>query len=420
NLSGKSTLTSVSNDLVKALYMNSWKEIKPINSAITYDVSISTEKVTEDSGFSIQINTESGFAHIEWEEFSQFYSIDSDTSAVVKYIQNNVYTELWQISATELGALQNAATYIETIITESESERKYLSSEIIGVSDIAKIAASFNLTPIETRPDISGMKRVEMTFRSESNKFLVTFFTDSEGRFIISVSGTLSDLGKRVDRNFVADDGNYDNLVSELDMLIERSYDFVAGTFVEAIKSMNHVMLNDLTGSTYDYSSISSVKFNSIASEKTLERGKYIVKLNVADPADGPFDEGESIYVLVIGSADGGSTLKVKSFIREDEYNESKKVHDAITTAVNFASWYVTENPYFDSFENVESKKSAADYLMILALKNELNTVLDSDPTGMYFTPEVLNKMALKYFNASSFDAKDTAAYDSEKGYYIY
>ncbi len=419
-LSGKSSLTSVSNDLIKALYMTSWKEIKPINSAVNYDVIISTEKVSKDNGFKIQINTDSGFAHIEWQDFSQFYNIDSDMSSVVKYIQNNVYTELWQISATELGALQNAATYIETIITESESERKYLTSEIIGVSDITKIVASLNLSPIDEKPEFTGSKKVEMTFKSESNKFLVTFFKDSEDRFIVSVSGTLSDLGKRVDRNFVAADGDYNKLVSELDLLIDRSYDFVAGTFVEAIKSMNHSMLNNLTGNTYDYSSISNVKFNSITSEKTSERGKYIIKLNVADPADGPFDEGESVYVLILGSTDGGMTLKAKSFIKETEYNESQKTHDAITVAFNFASWFVTDNPYFTSLSDVEAKKSAADYLMILALKNELNTVLDSDPAGMYFTPEVLDKMALKYFNSSSFDAKDTSVYNSETGYYTY
>ncbi len=420
NLSGKSSLTSVSTDLIKALYMSSWKEIKPINSAVTYDVIISTEKESKDNGFKIQINTESGFAHVEWKDFSQFYDIDSDISSVVKYIQNNVYTELWQISATELGALQNAATYIETIITESESERKYLTSEIIGVSDITKIAASLNLSPIDEKPEFTGSKKVEMTFKSDSNKFLVTFFKDSADRFIVSVSGTLSDLGKRVDRNFVAADGDYNKLISELDLLIDRSYDFVAGTFVEAIKSMNHITLNSLTGNTYDYRSISNVKFNSITSEKTSERGKYIIKLNVADPEDGPFDAGESVYVLILGSTDGGMTLKAKSFIKESEYNESQKTHDAITVAFNFASWFVTDNPYFTSLDNVEAKKSAADYLMILALKNELNTVLDSDPTGMYFTPEVLDKMALKYFNSSSFDAKDTSVYNSETGYYTY
>ena len=57
---------------------------------------------------------------------------------------------------------------------------------------------------------------------------------------------------------------------------------------------------------------------------------------------------------------------------------------------------------------------------MILALKNELNTSLDIDPMGMYFTSEVIDKMALKYFNCASFDAKDTSAYNNDLGYYTY
>lgn len=420
NLSGKSTLTSVSNDLIKALSINSWKEVNSVNKNTTYNITISTNKETSNEGFSIQINTDKGLACIKWKDITQYYTVETDMSAITKYIQNNVYTEVWQISATELGALQNAATYIETVITKSESEREYLTSEIIEVSDIAKIAASLNLSPIETKPDIAGTEKVEMTFKTDSNKFLVTFYKDLEGRVIVSVSGTLSDLGKRVDRNFIATDANYDAFISELDSLIDISYDLVAATFVEAIKSMNSDAINELTGIEYDYSAISKVKFNSISPEKTSERGKYIIKLDVADPMKGPFDEGESTYVLIIGSVDGGTTLKVKSFIKEEEYEESQKTHYAITAAVNFASWYVTDTPYFDSFNNVKSKKSAADYLMILALKNGLNTVLDADPMGMYFTSDVITKMALKYFNCSSFDATDTTAYNSEFGYYTY
>jgi len=420
NFSGKTSLTSVNNDLIKALSINSWTEIASVNSAISYNIVISSENVPSAKDFSIKINSNTSVACIEWDGLCQYYRIDSDISEVTKYIQNNVYTELWQISATELGALQNAAVSIETVIVESESDRKFLTSEIIGVTDIAKVAASLNLTPLEVKPEISGTKKVEMTFKSDTNKFMVTFFKDSDSRFVGSVSGTLSDLGKRLDRNFVAVDGDYDHFISTLDSLIDRSYDFVAGTFVEAIKSMNTVVLNNLTGNSFDYSAIAEVKFNSISSEKTSERGKYIVKLNVADSMDGPFDLGESTYILVIGSVDGGTNLKAKSFIREDEYNESQKTHDAITTVMNFASWYITDNPYFDSFDNIESKKSAADYLMILALKNELNTVLENDPTGMYFTPESLDKMALRYFNCSSFDAKDTSAYNDDIGYYAY
>lgn len=80
----------------------------------------------------------------------------------------------------------------------------------------------------------------------------------------------------------------------------------------------------------------------------------------------------------------------------------------------------MSENPYFESFDKVTSKKAAVDFLMILALREELNLYNSQDPMGMYFTQEVINKMSLKYFNVSEFNARDTSAYNSETGLYSY
>ena len=416
--SGKTTLITVNNELISALATNSWTEKAESNEL--YDTVITTDEDSDNGGFSISLNTAKGLALVKWNGISQYYKTQSDLSSITKYIQNNVYTELWQISATELGTLQNAATSIETVITNSNSDKKYLSSETIGVSDISKIAASLNLTPIETKPEINGVEKTEMTFKTETNKFLMTCYKDVENRLIVSVSGTLSDIGKRIDRLFVADGGDYDNFVAKINDLIERNYDVVAGTFVEAIKSMNSSTLNELTGNIFDYSDITNVKFNSISFEKTDETGKYLIKLNVADPADGPFETGESNYILIIGSTDGSLNLKVKSLTKESEYNKSQVSHESINTATYFASWYMSEDPYFESFDKITSKKAAVDFLMLLALREELNTVVESDPLGMYFTAEAINKMALKYFNCSNFDATETSAYNSETNLYSY
>lgn len=418
DFSGKTTLITVNNEIISALSTNSWTETGTLTEL--YDTVITTDAALDNGGFSISLNTAKGLTCIEWNGMVQYYTTQSDLSAITKYIQNNVYTELWQISATELGTLQNAATSVETVITDSNSDKKYLSSETIGVSDISKIAASLNLTPIETKPEADGVEKTEMTFKTETNKFLMTCYKDTEKRLVVSVSGTLSDIGKRIDRLFIADGGDYDKLVDQINDLIERNYDVVAGTFVEAIKSMDSSTLNELTGNVFDYSDIANVKFNSISFEKTGETGKYLIKLNVADPADGPFKTGESNYVLVIGSTDGSLNLKVKSLTKESEYNKSQISHEAVSTATYFASWYMSENPYFESFDKVESKKAAVDFLMLLALREELNTEVENDPMGMYFTSEAINKMALKYFNTTNFDATETSAYNSETKLYSY
>ncbi len=418
DFSGKTTLTTVTNDIAGALSVNSWTEVSTLTEI--YDTVLSTDAELGNGGFKISLNTAKGMVKIEWNDMIQYYTTQADLSTITKYIQNNVYTEVWQISATELGTLQNAATSIETVITEVNSDKKYLSSETIGVSDISKIAASLNLTPIENKPEADGSEKTEMTFKTDTNKFLMTCYKDTDQRLIVSVSGTLSDIGKRIDRMFVADGGDYDKFVNQINDLIERNYDVVAGTFVEAIKSMNASTLNELTGNVFDYSDITSVRFNSISFEKTGETGKYLIKLNVADPSDGPFVEGESNYILIIGSTDGSLNLKVKSLTKESEYNKSQINHEAVNTAVYFASWYMSDKAYFESFDKIESKKAAVDYLMLIALREELNTVLEDDPMGMYFTPEVINKMALKYFNSTSFDATETSAYNSDTKMYSY
>ena len=94
--------------------------------------------------------------------------------------------------------------------------------------------------------------------------------------------------------------------------------------------------------------------------------------------------------------------------------------HNAVATATYFASWYMSDKSYFNSFDKIESKKAAVDYLMLIALREELNTVIEEDPMGMYFKPEVINKMALKYFNCSEFDATETSAYNNETNLYSY
>lgn len=418
DFSGKTTLTSVSSELVTALAINSWEEV--LNGISSYDIVITTDDKPEDGGFVIYINTVVGSACIEWNCIKQYYTTPKDMSAVMKYIQNNVYTETWQISATELGALQNSATSIETVFVANNSEKKYLTSEIIGVSDIVKIVASMNLTPIENRPEAVGSEKTEMTFKTDTNKFMISYYKDSEGKLIVSVSGTLSDIGKRIERHFVAEGADYNKMVKDLDSLVVRTYDIVAGTFVEAIKSMDSETINNLTGNVFDYSNIASVKFNSIGFEKTSNLGKYVIKFNVAESEDGPFDVGESRYVLEIGSTDGSMNLKVKSLIKESEYNKTQIKHDAVSTADYFSSWFMTENPYFESFDKVESKKAAVDFLMLLALRNQMNTAVENDPMGMYFTPEAIGKTALKYFNIADFDAKETSAYNADLGLYSY
>ena len=418
DFSGKTTLTTVTNDIISALSINSWTETNNPNTS--YDTIITTDESLDNGGFNISLNTEKGLSCIKWNEMTQYYKTQADLTSVTKYIQNNVYTEVWQISATELGTLQNAATSVETVITDSNSNKKYLSSETIGVTDISKLAASLNLTPIENKPEANGTEKTEMTFKTETNRFLMTCYKDKENRLIVFVSGTLSDIGRRIDRMFVADGGDYDVFVSKINDLIERNYDVVAGTFVEAIKSMNSSTLNDLTGNVFDYCDIANVKFNSISFEKTSEIGKYLIKLNVADPADGPFETGESNYILLIGSIDGSLNLKVKALTKESEYNKSQIEHNAVATATYFASWYMSDKSYFNSFDKIESKKAAVDYLMLIALREELNTVIEDDPMGMYFKPEVINKMALKYFNCSEFDATDTSAYNNETNMYSY
>ena len=185
DFSGKSTLTSINNDIISALSINAWT--KTSYESDTFNVVLTTDSDVKDGGFIIAINTATRMACIEWNGMIQNYRTSADIASITKYIQDNVYTELWQISATELGTLQNSATSIETVITKEGSEKDYLSSESIGVSDIIKVSASLNLTPVETKPEMIGSQKIEMTFKNDANKFLITYYNDSENRFIVSV-----------------------------------------------------------------------------------------------------------------------------------------------------------------------------------------------------------------------------------------
>jgi hypothetical protein len=100
DFSGKTTLTSVSSELVTALAINSWEEV--LNGISSYDIVITTDDKPEDGGFVIYINTVVGSACIEWNCIKQYYTTPKDMSVVMKYIQNNVYTETWQISQRNL------------------------------------------------------------------------------------------------------------------------------------------------------------------------------------------------------------------------------------------------------------------------------------------------------------------------------
>lgn len=419
--SGSSSLTTVGNDLISALALNSWTEATG-ESQFSTDIRLVSDKNASDGGyFVIRINSEHGTAEVVWKNITKRYSIPSAaTASTLKYIQNNAYAELWTISATELGTLQNAATSVDAVITGAASDKEYLFSNVIGVSDVIKLAASLNLTPLESKPDAGSQEKTEMTFKSNSGSFLMTFYPDADGHTTVSVSGTLGDIGKRIDRYFSAGTNEYKSFIAEVRSLIVKTYDVTAGLFVESIKSGDMTAFNRIAGSTYDYSAIKNVKFNSISSEKTSVTGKYLIKLDVADSTSGPFPEGESTYVLILGASDTASGLKIKTFAEQGEYTASVKSHAAITEALDFASWYVADDPYFTSLSDVSSKKSAADYLMLLALREGLNTVSPDDSSVMLFSQEVINKMALKYFNVEAFDARDTTAYDTEKGLYVY
>ncbi len=345
----------------------------------------------------------------------QVYKIPSSVcDSLIKYIQENLYTEAWTISAIELGALQKTAESVDITVTDSSSYREKYSED---ASDAVAVLAALDLLPLDSRPDISSVEKTEILFKGDE-RFMMYLYPENDGSVLVNVTGTFYSRGKYIDRWFSCK-SVYSDVVSALRDVNARASDTAAALFCEAIRSGDIEIINHLIGtSEFDYSSIKTLMLNDLTIENTDQNGVYTVSMDVEDPVDSPFVKGIHDYTLVIGSSSG--KLSVVSFMDSEEYNVINS-NDAAVAAIDlFTSWNDVSGVTFDSLNAIENKSSIISYLMLLCKRDGLGKTSEENPALIQFTQDEINSSSMKYFGVEKFEAFDAPYYNSETGLYSY
>lgn len=410
--SGNDYIVSVASDISSALGMSSWTEspVSELSGEPDIVFTINTVPVLSLSFYSAR-----NYVSVVNGSETQVYKISSSIyDSLVHYIQENLYTEAWAVSATELGGLQKTAESVDVMITDSSSYREKYSE---SVDSAVPVLAALDLLPTEDIPDITSTEKTDILFKGKEN-FVMSIYPSSDGNVLVNVSGTFYSMGKYIDRWFTCN-SSYTELVSSLKDVNARGLDTVAALFGEALRTGDIDALNRLIGtSAFDYSGISTLMLNDLYISNTDTQGMYIVSLNVAYPMDSPFTEGLTDYVLIVGSS-GGNT-SVLSFVPSDEYELANSEDPAVSAVDLFTSWTDAAGIAFSSINEFENKSSVAAYLMLLCSKNGLGTVSEDNPSIVCFTEQEISSAAKKYFGIDNWDPTNVSSYDTENGIYLY
>ncbi|MBO5036324.1 MAG: hypothetical protein J6D42_04520 [Clostridia bacterium] len=405
-------VVSVKTELLSVLGISSWTESPVLELIGTPDIVLKINSLPE---LSLSFYSAKNSVSVISGKEKQVYKISSTVyDSLVKYVQENLYTEAWTISATELGALQKIAEGVEVTVTDASSYREKYSEDI---EDAVSVLAALDLLPLDSIPEIKTAEKTDILFKGPE-KFIMTMYPAEDGSLLVNVTGKFYSMGKYIDRWFSCS-SKYAEIIIALKDVNARASDTVAALFCEAVRTGDIETINRLIGnSSFDYSGIKTLMLNNLSITNTETDGVYTVTLNVEDPVDSPFEKGTHDYTLVIGSSAEG--LSVVSFIRSDEYEILNSFDAAIDAVDDFTSWNDVAGVTFNSVSDIENKSSLAAYLMLLCKKDGLGKTSEDNPSLIQFTQDEINAASKKYFGLEKFEATDISAYNAETGLYSY
>jgi hypothetical protein len=409
---GNQYIVSVQSDLLSALGISSWTESPVLELIGEPDIVFELNKLP---ALSISIYPSKNSAIVISGGDNKVYRIPSAvSSALITYIQDNLYTESWTVSATELGALQKKSEGVDITVTDKYSFREKYSEDS---EDAIDVLAAVDLLPSESVPDIISPEKTEILFKG-SEKFLMTFYPLESGQAVVNVSGTFYSKGKYIDRWFLCS-SSYSDIVKGIMEVNAKSSDTAAALFCESLRTGDIDTINRLTGnSSFDYSGIKTLMLNYLSIESSDGNGQYTVRLNVEDPVDSPFEKGIKDYVLTVSSS--GGSLSVTSFIPLEEYNTVNLSSSAVAAVDSFTSWVDAAGITFESIEDFSNSSAIAAYLMMNCRKDGIGEVSSENPSLFLISDDEMNSAAKKYFAADKYVAHDIAAYNSETKMYSY
>ncbi|MBE6896822.1 MAG: hypothetical protein E7477_06960 [Ruminococcaceae bacterium] len=409
---GSKYIVSVKSELSSVLSISLWTDSPVSELSGTPDIIFNINQIPE---LTLNFYSAKNLVSVISGSEKQIYKIPSSViDSLTKYIQENLYTEAWTISAIELGALQKTAETADITVTDGSSYREKYSED---ASDAVSVLAALDLLPLESRPEILSVEKTEILFKG-AERFIMSMYPAEDGSVLVNVTGTFYSRGKYIDRWFSCE-AIYTEVVNALRDVNARASDMVAALFCEAIRSGDIETINRLIGtSEFDYSGIKTLMLNDLSVENTDKHGVYIVSMNVEDPVDSPFIKGIRDYTLVIGPS--GGILSVVSFIDSEEYEVLNSNDAAVKAIDSFTSWNDVAGLAFNSVNDIENKSSVISYLMLLCKKDGLGKEADDNSSLIQFTQEEINACAKKYFGIESYEATDVSCYNSETGLYSY
>lgn len=409
---GSGYTVSVQPDFLSALNISSWTESPVLELIGDPDLVFDISKLPDltlcfyTSKYSVLV--------INGNEKQVFRVSSSISESLINYVQENLYTEAWSVSATELGALQKNADSVEVTVTDQNSFREKYGE---NTDDALSVLAAIDLLPLEIVPELSSVEKTEILFKGPE-KFLMTIFPASEDTAFVNVTGTFYSRGRYIDRWFICS-SSYNSIINSLMEINQKSLDTAAALFCEALRNGDTESLYRLIGnSSFDYSAIKTLMLNDLTILSSDDHGIYVVQLNVEDPVDSPFEKGIKDYILTVGSS--GGALSVISFIPEDEYNTIKLSDPAVLAVDRFTSWVDAAGISFESISDFENKSSIADYLMMLCKRDDLGTISPDNPSLLMITKDEMSSAAKKYFGQVNFEAFDIRSFNAETGMYYY
>ncbi len=405
-------IVSVQPEFLSVLSISSWTESPVLELFGDPDLVFEINKVPS---LSLSFYTvKNSVTVINGNERQVFRIPSSISGALINYVQENLYTEAWTVSATELGALQKNAEGVDVTVTDAYAFREKYSEETY---DALSVLAALDLIPSDSVPEITETEKTEILFKGQE-KFLMTLYPDPDGNSIINVTGTFYSIGKYIDRWFVCS-SPYSDVVNSLMKVNEKSSDTAAALFCESLRTGDIDTINRLIGNTsFDYSGIKTLMLNHLSIENSDGHGVYTVMMNVEDPVDSPFEKGIKNYILTVGSS--GGSLIVRSFIPEDEYELLMLSDPAVAAVDGFTSWVDAAGIAFDSINSLENKSAVASYLLMLCKRDGIGTISEDNPSLLLVSAEEMNTAAKTYFGVEKYEAFDIPSFNSETNMYSY
>lgn len=324
-------------------------------------------------------------------------------SFLSEYVNKNIYTELWQISASELGVLLANSDRAEVSVTGLSIGSLSATGEYF--ENIRDLFSALDLTPVEGSVRVDTSESVSSVFGG-GRGFTMTMTPDPEGGTTVRVYGIFYSEARRVERYFHSYYA-YPLFKEKVVEIIRKRADSVAELFKVGLESRKKDDLYTAIGSSaYNYSSL---RFDSVSYTSTSAEGEY--EFTVTGKS------GKKTYIVRIGKGQSGEYTVLS--MTPDELLQVNLALPAARKAEDFVSWSECEDETFSSVEEIKNRRSLAEYMLILAFREGYGRTGTESSKYVTFTQSELNAVAMRHFGLESFDATDTPLYSAERGTYV-